>query len=84
MGNIIEVEKDQVCATVRIHAREVDASFSHAFGIEKVIEIEIIHSEILSYELWSEDFDKIVSKAPTRAESKWIKEKAEEDFLAGF
>lgn len=82
MENVIEVEKDQVCAKVQIHAKEVDASFSHAFGTRKETEIEIIHSEIISYELWDEDFDKVVSKIPTCAESKWIRQKAEEDFLA--
>lgn len=83
MENIIEVEKDQVCAKVQVHAKEVDASFSHAFGIEKVTEVEIISSELISYELWDEDFDKVVSNNPTEAEKKWILEKAEEDFYAG-
>ncbi len=82
MENIIEVEKDQVCAKVQIHAKEVDASFSHAFGTREVIEVEITGSELLEYELWDEDVDKVVSNEPTEAEKQLIIEKAKEDFLA--
>ena len=79
--NIIEIQKDQVCAKVQIHAKEVDASFSHAFGIEKVTEVEIISSELVSYELWDEDFDKVVSTQATKAEEKALCTQAEEEFL---
>jgi len=82
MENIIEVEKDQVCAKVQISAKEVDASFSHAFGTRKETEIEITGSELVSYELWDEDFNKVVSNKPTEAEKKWLIEKAEEEFYA--
>ena len=44
----IEIEYKDLIITADVHAISVDASFSHAFGIEKVTEIEITDVEITS------------------------------------
>lgn len=57
----IEFEYNNNIVEAEIYFREVDASFSHEFGIEKRTELEVDTVEILSYtdeEGEEVDFDK--------------------------
>lgn len=78
----IEIElKSGIIVNVEFHAKAVDASFSHAFGIEKVTDYEMLECIIKDFEEWDEDGENVIRTAPTAEEIEEIETLAFEKFL---
>lgn len=78
---VVEVETGNIFATFEVRAKEVDASFSHHFGVQEVIELQVDEVVLLSFERWDEDGEFIVSKTPTKEELELLEEMAVEEAI---
>jgi hypothetical protein len=63
-----DINTGQISANVTIYWKEIDASYSHEFGIRQETEIEVEGFEVNDFECWDESFNTVIRSIPTAEE----------------